>query len=209
MKCPDELLSWWDGQLAEDGCYYDGYSEQFRGTKRGYDQIKGFLKDLDHPHSRRHCFSTWNSRLMRNITRRNKNKNTPACCHTTMLQAFVREGRLSFVSYQRSGDMLLGVPHNWVQTWAFLLYCCYHKGLKPGRLIWVLGDAHIYNHESHLAVVNDITMLAIGYNQKNETEMVYKGTDRKDEKGVPVFLADDFEVKNLAEPKVFGRPVMF
>ena len=59
-------------------------------------------------------------------------------------------------SYQRSADMILGVPHNWIQSWALLLWFAYHSKLKVGHLRWLFGDAHIYCHETHVTTANDI-----------------------------------------------------
>jgi len=48
--------------------------------------------------------------------------------------------------YQRSADTMLGVPFN-IASYAFLVYMIGHlTNLKPGRLITVFGDTHIYNN---------------------------------------------------------------
>ena len=46
--------------------------------------------------------------------------------------------------YQRSGDMFLGVPFN-IGSTALMTYIIAHlTGLKPHKIILVIGDAHIY-----------------------------------------------------------------
>lgn len=57
------------------------------------------------------------------------------------------EGELSCQMYQRSADLGLGVPFN-IASYALLtLMMAQVCGLRPGDLVHVLGDAHVYlNH---------------------------------------------------------------
>ena len=109
-KCPEELLDWWDGQLNEDNHLVDGYGNQLRGSTYScgqfvdsFDQVK-FIQDAlkNNPNSRRLLMTTWNAGEMAYITRANKNPNTPTCCHSIVVQFFVRNGYLSMKTYQRS-----------------------------------------------------------------------------------------------------------
>ena len=63
------------------------------------------------------------------------------------MQFYVADGRLSLQLYQRSADSFLGIPFN-IASYALLLQMVAHvTGLKPGRFVHTLGDAHIYlNH---------------------------------------------------------------
>lgn len=63
------------------------------------------------------------------------------------MQFYVADGRLSLQLYQRSADSFLGIPFN-IASYALLLQMAAHvTGLKPGRFVHTLGDAHIYlNH---------------------------------------------------------------
>ena len=64
----------------------------------------------------------------------------------------VEKGTLSCQLYQRSGDMFLGVPYN-IASYSFLTYIFAHlTGYKPGKLIHIIGDAHIY--EEHIEAVH-------------------------------------------------------
>lgn len=205
MLCPEELKDWWNGQLDDDGCLMDGYSAQFRrssfmdhcGDLDNFDQVE-FVKDKlkKHPNSRRLVVTTWNPGEMANITIANDNPNTPTCCHGTVLQFFVRDGKMHIKHYQRSADMLLGVPHNWIQYWALLLYFAHHAGLKPGSLTWIWGDAHIYSEESH-----DQAAYAIRESEPRECpNLVYTPTSDD-------FLASDFSLDcEVPEPLVTIRP---
>ena len=217
-KCPEDLLDWWKGQLGDDHRLMGGYGNQLRyyeaTNEEGYDiefdQIGFILKGLKtNPNSRRLIMTVWHPYAMATITRINDNPNTPTCCHSIIVQFFVRNGYLHIKSYQRSADMLLGVPHNWIQSWAMLLYFAFHSGLKPGSLTWMFGDAHIYKEDSHLAVVGEIvssfgarvdpeTMPILHYEPK---EIVY------DTFGTPKFSADDFYLTGVVpEPLTKVRP---
>jgi thymidylate synthase len=214
-KCPDELLPWWEHQLNPSGQYVAGYGEQLRGMRYGhpfhFDQIAPFLDGIRrHPESRRLVLTTWNPADMSRITLLNENPNTPTTCHTSFLQAFVRDGALYFTSYQRSADMLLGVPHNWIQTWGFLLYCARHTGLALGGLRWLFGDAHVYQHSSHTNVLQQFLDVSPDHPRLNGTAqcpaLAYTAT-RSDE-SVPPFRAADFEMYGILEPLITDRPVL-
>ena len=206
-KCPDELLDWWDGQLDISGDLLDGYGGQLRTStfydwkvadRNNFDQI-AFIQDAlkNNPNSRRLLMTTWNPGEMANITEANDNPNTPTCCHSIIVQFFVRNGRLSMKSYQRSADMLLGVPHNWIQSWAMLMWFAHHAGLKVGSMTWMWGDAHIYNEESHVDTAE--TMIRF-YTGMDEVKMVYTPTSED-------FKASDFTIEgDIPDPIVTTRP---
>jgi thymidylate synthase len=159
-KCPDELLDWWDGQLSPLGRYEFGYTYQLKRYGGYHDQITTLIDGIiEHPHSRRHIITTWNPYEMDVITQLNQNTKTPTTCHNTISQFFVRGQNLYLTTYQRSADLLLGVPHNWIQTWALLLWVAYNTKYTPASMQWNFGDAHIYTEQSHLKVANDISQL--------------------------------------------------
>ena len=55
-------------------------------------------------------------------------------------------GELSCQMYQRSADLGLGVPFN-IASYALLTRLIAHVcDLRPGELIHVLGDAHVYSN---------------------------------------------------------------
>ena len=206
-ECPKELLDWWDGQLDTDRCLTSGYGVQLRqstfydfkiGDLGSFDQVK-FIQDAlkNNPNSRRLLMTTWNAGEMANITEANDNPNTPTCCHSIIVQFFVRNGGLSMKSYQRSADMLLGVPHNWIQSWAMLMWFAHHAGLKVGSMTWMWGDAHIYNEPSHVDTAE--TMIRF-YTGMDEVKMVYTPTSED-------FKASDFSIiGEIPEPIVTTRP---
>lgn len=198
-KCPDELIDWWDGQLNPDGMYICGYGHQLRhyGVS-AFDQIQHLIEGIkEHPYSRRHVMTTWNPEEMSIITQLNENPKTPTTCHLTLNIYSVRNGFLHANTTQRSADILLGVPHNWIQHYALLLWLAHQTGLKHGMLIWNFVDLHLYDEHSHIEVADAI----IGCDLANRTpvKMVYNGTGD--------FKASDFEiVGEIAEPVTTIRP---
>lgn len=203
-RCPDALLDWWEGQLNSDDEYVGGYSEQLRysGIDCSFDQVLAIQNSLNtNPNSRRLVMTTWNPSDMFNITKLNNNSKTPTCCHSTIVQFFVRNGTLHMTSYQRSADMLLGVPHNWIQSWAMLMWFAHHAKLKVGTMYWLFGDAHIYNEPSHLETARGILASIDSHiNNVGDFKLVYRPTSDK-------FLANDFYIEGIVPlPSVKTRP---
>jgi len=208
-KCPDELLPWWSNQLNKEGFYLSGYSKQFRHAAadhiNGFDQVHFILEGLrHHSESRRLVMTAWNPFEMAFITQQNNNLKTPSTCHSTVIQFFVRGETLYMTSYQRSADMLLGVQHNWIQSWALLLWFAYHSKLKVGHLRWVFGDAHIYAHDTHIKAATEIIACDSSPVETNSFNLIYQPQNDSE-----VFRADDFLMEGIIpEPKVFTRPVL-
>lgn len=207
-KCPDELMGWWKDQLGYGGMYRGGYSHQYRrsGYSGTFDQIQYLLKGLRHnPNSRRLVMTTWNPLDMATITELNHNKATPSCCHGSMVQLFVRDGRVSMTAYQRSADLLLGVPHNWCQYWALLMYFARHSSLQVGSLRYSFGDAHLYQEESHLETVKAFLSYPTHPEADNSFNLCYHPS--VETQGVPEFKASDFVMEGvIPEPRVLIRP---
>lgn len=157
--CPTELLDWWAGQLNIHNSYRKGYGEQLRAFNGCCDQISNLLEGMrEHPFSRRHIITTWHPIDMLYIVHANNNLSTPTTCHTTIAQFFISSaGMVSMHSYQRSADMLLGVPHNWIQSWALLLWVAAQVEGVADKMVWTFGDAHIYMEESHVSVARQLT----------------------------------------------------
>jgi thymidylate synthase len=236
-KCPEKLAKWWAGQLDESGSYQNGYATQFREAiynnekyyspteeeeymHSWFDQVSYILDGLKHhQHSRRLVMSSWNTGDMANITKYNNNPQTPSTCHGSLVQFFVVDSALHVKQYQRSSDLLLGVPHNLVQYWALLTYFAFHANLKVGSLTWVFGDAHIYNEESHISAAEDIIYFAnqamrnsclstlLDPNPEIELRLVYNYSGELDSFGTPKFSAADFTIEGeIPKPTVLTKP---
>lgn len=128
----------WDEWADENGDLGPIYGHQWRNAD-GVDQISNLIQGLiDDPMGRRHVVNAWN------VGQLHLMKLPP--CHM-FFQFYVRDGGyLDCQIYQRSADMLLGVPFN-IASYALLTHIIAHyTGYKVGRLLWLGGDCHIYNN---------------------------------------------------------------
>ena len=106
---------------------------------REYDQIAALIETLrTNPASRRMLFHAWNVAEVDQMA-------LPPC--PMVYQYHVADGRLSCLLYQRSVDLLLGAPFNWVGASALQAMLAQQCDLELGEFVWVGGDVHIYlNH---------------------------------------------------------------
>lgn len=120
------------------------YGKQWRrwlgADGREYDQIAGVIDQLKHnPASRRILFHAWNTADIAAMA-------LPPC-HMVYQYHVTSDGRLNCLLYQRSCDLLLGAPFNFVGATALQLMLAQQSGLTPGELVWMGGDVHLYlNH---------------------------------------------------------------
>lgn len=112
---------------------------------RQYDQIATLLKHLrTNPTSRRMLFHAWNVAEIDQMA-------LPPC--HMVYQYHVANGKLSCLMYQRSVDLVLGAPFNWVGAAALQHMLAQQTELQVGELVWVGGDVHIY--QNHLPQVEE------------------------------------------------------
>jgi thymidylate synthase len=133
----------WDEWADDKGDLGPVYGAQWRSwpTADGgsIDQIRQVVEQIrSNPDSRRLIVSAWNPPDI--------GKMALAPCHC-LFQFYVADGRLSCQLYQRSGDIVLGVPFN-IASYALLtMMVAQVSGLKPGEFVHTFGDAHLYlNH---------------------------------------------------------------
>ena len=120
------------------------YGKQWRrwlgADGREYDQIADVVRMLrSEPSSRRILFHAWNPPEL------------PAMalppCHMVYQYHVTSDGRLNSLLYQRSCDLLLGAPFNFVGASALQLMLAEQADLAPGEFVWMGGDVHLYlNH---------------------------------------------------------------
>jgi len=138
----------WDEWADEDGELGPVYGKQWRRWEapdgRVIDQLANVVEQIKtNPQSRRLVVSAWNPAEVDAMA-------LPPC--HTLFQFHVANGRLSLQLYQRSADLLLGVPFN-IASYALLLaMVAQATGLEAGEFVHSFGDAHIYeNHMDQVA----------------------------------------------------------
>lgn len=180
---------WWTPFADSEGTINNSYGSQFRYYNGYYDQIEtlvnGIIKD---PYSRRNIITTWQTEDMNNPITSITN------CHGTNIAVYCRpEGALKLVMVQRSADMLLGVPHNWIQYWAFGLWLAAQTDRTLDSFDWIGLDCHIY--KDHLDAAQELITESIKAKIETPT-LVYKG-----KKG-DVFKASDFDIIGKYTPVI-------
>lgn len=126
---------------GELGPVYGRQWRRWRGADgREYDQIGALLDTLKTaPSSRRMLFHAWNVAEIDDMA-------LPPC-HMVYQFHCTSDGRLNCLMFQRSCDLLLGAPFNWVGTVALQAMLAQQAGLRTGEFIWMAGDVHLYlNH---------------------------------------------------------------
>jgi thymidylate synthase len=144
---------WWKPWVNKSGRILNSYSKQFRkfdGTYNTIDQIR-YLQQLlkNDPQSRRMVITTWNTADMAHAA-------TPITnCHGSLITADVNPetNSLNLSIVQRSADVMLGLPHNLIQYWAFMLYLAKGTNLNTGMMYYTVENAHIY--EQHMQTAHE------------------------------------------------------
>ncbi len=143
----------WDEWADENGDLGPVYGHQWRSWASPdgstLDQISNLINGLkNNPHSRRHIVTAWNPAQVDDMA-------LPPC--HCLFQFHVARSKdkgpdwLSCQLYQRSADLFLGVPFN-IASYALLTKMVAQvTGLRAGKFVHTLGDAHIYlNHLSQV-----------------------------------------------------------
>ncbi len=75
------------------------------------------------------------------------------CAIITQFYCDTINNELNCQFYNRSCDVALGLPFNVASAAVLLNILCYYTGYKPGEIIHVIGDAHIY--KSHIESIKE------------------------------------------------------
>ena len=184
----------WDAWADENGSIGKAYGYQL-GVKHQYkegmmDQVDRVIYDLkNNPYSRR---------IMTNIYVHQDlaEMNLYPCAYSVTFN--VTGDRLNAILNQRSQDVL--AANNWnVVQYAVLVYMMAQvTGLKPGELVHVIADAHIYDR--HIPIVKELI--------SRETHPAPKFWMNPDVKDFYEFTLDDFKIEDyLTGPQVENIPI--
>lgn len=147
-RLPKDKIKIWDIFADEEGNIGPLYGYQWRNWP-GYDgkpidQLQNVIDLLKtDPNSRAMIVSAWNTGQL-------KEMRLPPC--HTFFQLYARKDELSMMMYQRSGDVLIGIPFNIAQYSLLLMMIAQVTGFKAKEFVHVIGDAHIYKNYKEQAL---------------------------------------------------------
>ena len=132
-----QWVDWPTWREREDGLYEKG---------PGINQVAQVIESLKNsPGSRRHIIEGWNVAELGQMA-------LPPC-HKTYQFHVAGEGseaRLNCMLYQRSCDVALGLPFNLWSAALLTRMIAQQLDMKPGELVWMGGDVHLYLNHEHL-----------------------------------------------------------
>ena len=196
----------WDEWADDNGDLGPVYGAQWRSwpTVDGgaIDQIAEVIAQIKtKPDSRRLIVSAWNPTFLPDEGR-NPSENAAEGrmalppCHT-LFQFYVLDGKLSCQLYQRSADILLGVPFN-IASYALLtMMVAQVTNLAVGDFVHTFGDAHLYSN--HLEQV-DLQL-------SREPFPLPTMKINADVKDIFAFTFDDFELQNYECHPSISAPI--
>ena len=134
---------------AEDdlGPIYGAQWVNFNGDSEKGNQLKNVIETIKKdPTSRRLIVSAWNPLQLDQMA-------LPPCHLGFELLCYPEQGTMDIIWAQRSCDSFLGVPYDLASYALLLTLICKETGYKPGKVLGMLGNCHIY--ENHLDVVRE------------------------------------------------------
>ena len=131
--------NYWKQWANEDGSINLDYGNAWRDFN-GVDQLQELVNKLrDNPTDRRLLVTGWRPDRLAELSL--------PCCHM-LYQWYVRDNKyLDMVWYQRSVDIMVGLPSNFILAAAWNIILANQCGYRSGKIKMVLGDCHVYaNH---------------------------------------------------------------
>lgn len=118
---------------------FNGENHFERDYGRGYDQLDALIRTLKrNPQDRRMICSAWNPLEMDSMA-------LPPC--HVLFQVSVINNKLNLTWFQRSCDILLGIPFN-IASYGLLLHLfAEFYGFEEGTLTGFLNNVHIYENQ--------------------------------------------------------------
>ena len=138
----DHKVSIWDEWADQNGDLGPIYGKQWRRWQgpdgKEVDQISRLVAELKrNPTSRRLLVIAFNPGDLPKVA--------PPACHT-LFQFYAAGNRLSLQLYQRSADLMLGVPFNIASYSLLLMMVAQVTGMVPHEFVHTFGDVHIYSN---------------------------------------------------------------
>ena len=184
----------WDSWADKDGSIGKAYGDQM-GVKHQYkegmfDQVDRLIYDLKHnPYSRRMMTNMYVHEDLHEM-------NLYPCAYGMTFN--VTGDRLNAILNQRSQDVLAANNWNVVQYAVLVHMIAQVTGFKPGELVHVIADAHIYDR--HIPIVKELI--------SRETYPAPKFTMNPDIKDFYQFTLDDFTIEDYQTgPQVKNIPI--
>ena len=143
LNYPEGLMGPMYGyQWRNFGAIYDNSTG--KALSKGVDQLTKIIESIKtDPASRRHILTDFNPSQA--------DEGVLYPCHSIIIQFFVNDGFLDMFCYNRSSDLLLGLPFNIASSSLLLVVIGKLVGLIPRFFNLTLGDCHIY--EQHIDAV--------------------------------------------------------
>ena len=184
----------WDEWADESGSIGKAYGYQL-GVKHKYkegefDQVDRVLYDLkENPYSRRIMTNIYVHQDLHEM-------NLYPCAYSVTFN--VTGDKLNAILNQRSQDVLAAGNWNVVQYAALLMMIAQVSGFKPGELVHVISDCHIY--DKHIPIVKELI--------QRETYPAPKVTLNPDVKNFYDFKVEDFTIENyVTGPQIKNIPI--
>lgn len=187
-------------KYADLGNVYGKQWRSFEGVNGAKaDQLAWVIDGLKNkPFRKSYVVSAWNPNFIYAMCKpQNENKRMALPpCHTTF-QFTVNNGKLNCLLFQRSGDMFLGIPFNIASYSLLTLMVAQVTGIKPGKFVHVIGDAHIYS--DHFSQVKEqLTREPLAFPQVKLNKTITNIDD---------FKFDDLKLKNYNSHPAIKAPV--
>lgn len=184
----------WDSWADENGCIGKAYGYQL-GVKHKYkegmmDQVDRLIYDLkNNPYSRRMLTNIYVHQDLSEM-------NLYPCAYSMTFN--VTGDRLNAILNQRSQDVLAANNWNVVQYAVLVHMLAQVTGFKPGELVHVIADAHIYDR--HIPIVKELIT-----RPTHPAPKFYMNPDVKD---FYDFTLDDFRIEDYETgPQIKNIPI--
>ena len=140
QRFKDAGVKIWDSWADENGELGPVYGSQLRNWNgENIDQINSIVHEIkENPASSRLCMNMWNVSKLEDMA-------LPPCY--PFLQFFVEDEKLSLSVTQRSGDLFLGIPYDFM-LFTQLLAAVADLTDKTASMLYInIGDAHVYENQ--------------------------------------------------------------